>query len=90
LLQQSLAEIPGVRLVVCEPFTLRDWPEFVPYQAVARKLAEELKLTLVPFQAAFDAAAKAAPKEFWLWDGIHPTPSGHALMVRTWRKAVGI
>lgn len=90
LLERSRVEIPGVRLVVCEPFTLRKWPEFDPYRAVAKKLADELKLTFVPFQRAFDDAAKAAPSEFWLWDGIHPTLSGHALMVRVWRQAVGI
>jgi len=39
---------------------------------VADELAEEQKLTFVPFQQAFEDAAKTAPKEFWLWDGIHP------------------
>lgn len=90
LLVRSQKEMPGVRLVVCEPFTLREWPAFVPYRAVARKLADELKLTFVPFQSAFDEAVKSAPAAFWLWDGIHPTLSGHALMARTWRKAVGL
>lgn len=90
LLLRARKEIPGVHLIVCEPFTLRDWPEFDPYRAVARKLAEEMKLTFVPFQSTFDEAAKAAPKKFWLWDGIHPTPPGHALMWQAWRKAVGI
>jgi lysophospholipase L1-like esterase len=57
---------------------------------VASKIADDLKLTFVPFQATFDEAVKAAPAEFWLWDGIHPTPSGHALMLQAWREAVGI
>ena len=26
----------------------------------------------------------------FVWDGIHPNLSGHALMLRTWREAVGI
>jgi lysophospholipase L1-like esterase len=90
LLSQSLTELTGVRLVVCEPFTLREWPEFDPYRDAAAKIAAEMKLTLVPFQSAFNEATKAAPSKFWLWDGIHPTPAGHALMVRTWRKAVGV
>ena len=47
-------------------------------------------LTFVTFQSVFDEAAKAAPKEFWLWDGIHPTVAGHALMAKTWREHVGI
>ena len=90
LIERSIKEIPGVRVIICEPFTLRKWPEFDPYRAVAKKLAEELKLTFVPFQPMFDQAAKAAPTDFWLWDGVHPTAAGNALMARTWRQAVGI
>ena len=90
LLVRSLQQIPDVRLVVCEPFTLRDWPAFNPYREVAAELAAELKLTFVPFQSVFNDAAKAAPAKFWLWDGIHPTLSGHALMARAWRQAVGV
>jgi lysophospholipase L1-like esterase len=59
-------------------------------RAVARKLAEEMKLTFVPFQPVFDQAAKAAPTDFWLWDGIHPTAAGNALMAQAWRQAVGV
>lgn len=90
LIERSIKEIPGVRIVLCEPFTLRKWPEFDPYRAAANKIAAEMKLTHVPFQQVFDQAAKAAPGEFWLWDGIHPTAAGHALMAQTWRQAVGI
>ncbi len=43
-----------------------------------------------PFQFLFDEAVKAAPAEFRLWDGIHPSPAGHALMARQWREGVGI
>ncbi|MBN8461022.1 MAG: SGNH/GDSL hydrolase family protein [Verrucomicrobia bacterium] len=93
LLERTAKELPGVRIVICEPFTTRTDDDFKPlagYRAVARKLAEEMKLTFVPFQSAFDAALKAAPAGFWLGDGIHPTPPGHALMLQTWRDAVGI
>jgi len=90
LLLRSQKKIQGVRLIICEPFTLRDWPALDPYRAVAKKLAAEMELTFVPFQSTFDNAVKAAPSEFWLWDGIHPGPPGHALMLQAWRKAVGI
>jgi len=36
------------------------------------------------------AAAKQTDNKFWLWDGIHPTPAGHAFMVETWRRTVGV
>lgn len=93
LLERTQKEIAGVRIVICEPFTTRTSADFKPladYRAVAQKLAREMSLTLVPFQAAFDEAIKAAPASFWLTDGIHPSVAGHALMVEVWRKAVGI
>jgi lysophospholipase L1-like esterase len=93
LIERSQKEIPGVRIVICEPFTTRTSPEFQPlakFRAVSKKLADEMKLTFVPFQSMFDEAVKAAPGEFWLWDGIHPSTAGHAIMARKWREVVGI
>ncbi|MFM7182050.1 MAG: SGNH/GDSL hydrolase family protein [Verrucomicrobiales bacterium] len=93
LIQRSQKEIPGVRIVICEPFTTRTSKEFEPlakFRAVSKKLADEMSLTFVPFQALFDEAVKAAPAEFWLWDGIHPSVAGHAIMARKWRETVGI
>jgi len=97
LLERTLKEIPGVRIVVCEPFALRcgavndRWfPEFDQRRAVAKKLAEEMKLTFVPFQSMFDEATKQAPPPYWAGDGVHPTLAGHALMAKTWREAVGL
>lgn len=97
LLQRTLKEIPGVRVVVCEPFVLRcgavnaKWfPEFDQRREVARKLADETGLIWVPFQSMFDEATQAAPPQYWAGDGVHPTLAGHALMAKTWREAVGI
>jgi lysophospholipase L1-like esterase len=93
LLERTQKEIPGVRIVICEPFTTRASDDFKPlagYRAVAKKIAGDMSLTFVPFQSAFDEALKSAPAEFWLTDGIHPSPAGHALMVEAWRGAVGI
>ena len=53
-------------------------------------LAEEMRLTFVPFQTVFDEAAQEAPPAYWAGDGVHPTLAGHALMAKTWREAVGI
>ncbi len=97
LLVRTRKEIPGVRIIVCEPFVLRcgavndDWfPEFDQRRAVARKLADEMGLALVPFQSMFDEAAKQAPPSYWAGDGVHPTLAGHALMAKTWREVAGI
>jgi lysophospholipase L1-like esterase len=97
LLQRTQKALPQTRIVICEPFVLRcgavkdNWfPEFDQRRAVAKKLADELKLTFVPFQSMFDNATKSAPPEFWARDGVHPTTEGHALMAQTWREVVGI
>jgi len=90
LIQRSQKEIPGVRIIICEPFELRDWPALDPYRAVARKLANEMNLTFVPFHTMFQEAAKKTDKKFWAWDGIHPSIAGHSLMRKAWREAVGI
>ncbi len=93
LIDRSLEKIPGVKIVICEPFTTRtsdDFKVLADYRAVAKKLADEKKLSFVPFQSLFDEAVKAAPAEFWLWDGIHPSMAGYAIMVRMWRDVVGI
>jgi lysophospholipase L1-like esterase len=93
LLERTQKEVPGVRIVICEPFTTRTSPEFKPleqFRAVSKKLADEMHLAFVPFQSLFDEAIKAAPAEFWLGDGIHPSTAGHAIMARKWRQVVGI
>jgi lysophospholipase L1-like esterase len=97
LLERTLRELPGVRIVVCEPFVLRcgavneRWfPEFDQRRAVARKLAESLKLCFVPLQSMFDRATGDAPPQYWAGDGVHPTLAGHALMAKTWRQVAGI
>lgn len=93
LIERSQKEIPGVRIVICEPFTTRTSDDFKPlaqFRAVSKKLADAMKLTFVPFQSMFDEAVKAAPAGFWLWDGIHPSTAGHAIMARKWREVTGI
>jgi lysophospholipase L1-like esterase len=97
LLERTLQALPGVRVVVCEPFVLRcgaindSWfPEFDQRRAVAQRLADELSLRFVPFQTMFDEAAQKAPPQYWAGDGVHPTLAGHALMAKKWREVVGI
>jgi lysophospholipase L1-like esterase len=52
-------------------------------------VAEEAGATIVPFQTMFDLASKIAPPAQWAADGVHPSPSGAALMAHWWLKAVG-
>ena len=93
LIERTRKEVPGVAVVICEPFTTRTSPDFQPlarFREVSAKLAAEMNLPFVPFQSMFDEAVKAAPAEFWLWDGIHPSAAGHAIMAAKWREVVGV
>lgn len=98
LLQRTQETLPDLDLVICEPFVLRcgsvtdSWfPEFEERRAFARVVAEEAGALWVPFQEAFDEAVKAGTTPgHWAGDGVHPTPDGHALMAKTWRKTTGI
>lgn len=96
LLKRTKDALPNVRLVICEPFLLRagevnsEWlGEFAPYAVAAKRVAEGAGATFVPFQKMFDVAAKIAPAEVWAKDGVHPAPSGAALMAHAWLDAVG-
>jgi lysophospholipase L1-like esterase len=95
LIERTRQALPGVKLVICEPFVLRcgavtdHWfPEFDQYRAAARRVAESCQAVFVPFQSMFDAAVQYAPAQHWAGDGVHPTSSGASLMAHHWLQAV--
>ena len=45
------------------------------------------RIFFIPLQHLFDEAAEGRDCAYWIWDGIHPTESGHALIAREWIKA---
>lgn len=59
--------------------------------AIVRRLASEYGLTCVDFAEQMDgmlATDKSGDRNYWTWDGIHPTPQAHLRMARLWiRKA---
>jgi lysophospholipase L1-like esterase len=96
LIKRTKAALPGVKLVICEPFVLRcgavndTWfPEWAGYAPAAKRVADAAGAVFVPFQAMFDEAVKFAPPNVWAADGVHPTASGATLMAHWWLKAVG-
>ena len=98
LLKQTQDALPETKIVICEPFVLRcgavtdKWfPEFDQRREVAVEIAEDLKLTLVPFQQMFNkAVTDDVPPSYWAGDGVHPSVAGHGLMAKTWREVVGL
>lgn len=97
LLEFTRARLPKTRLVLCEPFVLPvgvvkpEWEEDIKIRReIVGRLAGEFGATHVPFQKLFDEAVKEAPAEYWLGDGVHPSPAGHARMAAFWRECVGL
>ena len=87
----------GARIVILEPFVLPTQPDRAgwredldPKIAVARRLAREYKALFVPLDGPFAAAATPRDMKFWLADGVHPTPAGHALIAQAWLAAIGV
>jgi len=89
---------PKIRIVLGEPFTLpsgnkkegyEKWLASVKQrQEVVAKLAKKHGAALVGYQKVFDDACKRATADYWIWDGVHPTYSGHQLMADEWVRTV--
>lgn len=93
LLNRTMQELPGVKLIICEPFVLKngtaikekEWfPAFMDYQTAARNIASEYRTHWVPFQKVFDEAVEIAPVSHWVPDGVHPSMAGGNLMAKAW------
>jgi lysophospholipase L1-like esterase len=96
LIERTMAALPGVKLVICEPFVLHvgevddSWiSDFGGYRAAAKRVADEAGATFVPYQTMFDRAVEIASPQRWAADGVHPTGDGAALMAHWWLKAAG-
>jgi len=97
LLTETKVALPNVKLVLCEPFYLPKGghregdareQDVKKRQVIVAKLAEKHHSALVRLQHVFDEACQRAPAEYWIWDGVHPTYSGHQLVAEEWVKTV--
>ncbi|MEO7715592.1 MAG: SGNH/GDSL hydrolase family protein [Capsulimonas sp.] len=100
ILQESLSANPNLKIVLGEPFIepgsyTHDRPELwsaeiKKRQAAVERLAVKYHAPVVHYQKLFDDAIKnsKAPVAYWVWDGVHPTYSGHKLMADEWMRTV--
>jgi len=96
LLNRTKDALPGIKLVLCEPYYLLNtsavdetWVEpMKQYQAVAKKMADEFDALWVPYQKVYDEAIKHAPATYWSHDGVHPAMPGAQLMAEAWLQVV--
>ena len=98
VLETTKKQLPGIQVVLCEPFILpvgrvkKEWKTFEDEiqkrQEVLKKIASDFQAIYLPLQSAFDEALTRAPADYWIWDGIHPMPAGHELIASKWIKKV--
>ncbi len=96
LLDRTLAALPGIQLVIGEPFAVNNvkavtdawFPAFDEYRQAAQEIADEYKAAFVPYQQVFDEASKEVPPAYWTYDGVHTTLAGAQLMAEAWLSAV--
>jgi lysophospholipase L1-like esterase len=96
LLIRTKKALPGVQLVLCQPYYVLEtrvvdetWiTPMKEYQAAAKRISDEFDTIWVPFQDVFDEAVKYAPATYWTADGVHPAMPGAQLMAEAWLKAV--
>ena len=96
LIEEVKEALPDIKIMILEPFVLEGsataenidkFAEVKEMAQTAKEVAEEHNLVFVSLQDKFDEAVKLAPPEYWLGDGVHPTPKGHELIKREWLKA---
>lgn len=95
LIEDTLARLPNVKIILCEPFVLEScatsenmqrFLEVKEYAKVVKKLAEEYNLFFLPLQEDFDKMAKEYGVEYYLSDGVHPNIAGAELIANKWIK----
>ena len=100
MIRELQQELPGVKIMILEPFVLPGsktrtdkenpgrWEYFstqTPLRAAtAKRIAEKYGLVFVPLQERFSKVNENAPDGYWLRDGVHPTPAGHGLIRQAW------
>lgn len=100
-LEEIFEALPNVKVILLEPFVLYNKDTDGVYSAgcyenlrrdveekaaVARKMSEKFSAAFVPLQKKFDEVFNPDFPEYWIYDGVHPTAAGHALIAKEWLK----
>ena len=102
IIEDTKEALPRVKLILCEPFYIcldteeetrrihgqKVRKEVEGYQEVVKKIADSYGCVFVPFQDLFDELTRHTKKEYIIWDGVHPTMTGHEFMARRWLEVV--
>lgn len=105
LLDKTLSINPNVQFVLTSPFVAKvgnigDKDNYLlrensieQLRAIVSKIADCYGATYVDFNKRLKDAYAAHPNlgwQYWIWDGIHPTPAAHYLMAQLWISKVAL
>ncbi|HEY4320366.1 MAG TPA: SGNH/GDSL hydrolase family protein [Gemmatimonadales bacterium] len=97
LLAATRTALPGVHIIVLEPFALHTgavteawFPDFDRYRAAARQVADQARATFVPLHDMFQQLARKSSPAYWASDGVHPTVAGHEAIAQQWLSKVKV
>lgn len=106
IIQEIRDELPNARILLLGPYVLEgkgtcnneEFPhrwEFMrdgvaKMAQATKRIAEEFSVAYVSLQEAFDEALTKAPVEYWVVEGVHPTPAGYEVIKRQWLKGFAI
>ena len=96
LISKTNQKLPECKIVILSPFLL---PVGNTYGALYKShlaLFESYHakssvsgIEWIDLQKVFLDKGKKPSMAYWVWDGIHPTYSGHELITQAWLKAMG-
>lgn len=104
LLDMTLDSLPDTRIVIGAPFTAQSGqagkrPDFelrkemiARLDSITSDIAADYKAIYLPYDKMFHElqAIPSLPAEYWIWDGIHPTPAGHRRIADLWLNTVSL
>ncbi|MDR3303451.1 MAG: SGNH/GDSL hydrolase family protein [Treponema sp.] len=99
ILQNVKNDLPSARIVIIEPFLLNTMADKLVWRgedldakiAVTRRLAREFADVFIPMDGIFVSEIVAGKRDVDITaDGVHPTPTGHAIIAASWLKGLGI
>lgn len=101
LLDRALEVNPDTKFIIGTPFTAptgeaghkADYEKrralLTQMDEVTERIAKDYDTRLIRYDKLFESLYEEYPgvgPEYWIWDGIHPTPAGHQAMADTWLK----
>jgi acyl-CoA thioesterase I len=97
ILSSVVERFEDIQIVLLEPFLLpvpedrRQWREDLdPKIGVVRQLAVDFQAEFIALDGMLAEAATRTGAAYWLPDGVHPSPAGHALIADAWLDRVDV